>query len=163
MFLAKTFKLKKNYRKNHQNIGKESWYYCNKMGGLKDYSKKPLFSGSTRTDTFYFVYLLLHIPITVLIDSALAIPQQYQLQVQKTLINFHISQNKDFLLAAPPTWLTFFGWIELTLQLPFFVLGAVALYKSKLFESMCGSNEILTYMHRNNKDISIPRGLWIRS
>lgn len=99
------------------------------MGGLKVYSKEPLFTGKTKTDTFYFLYFLLHIPITVLIDSALAIPKEYQLNVQKSLLEFHIGQNKDFLLANPPYWLTVFGWIELVLQLPFFFIGAAALFK----------------------------------
>lgn len=103
------------------------------MGGLKVYSKEPLFNGKTKTDTFYFLYFLLHIPITVLIDSALAIPKEYQLNIQKSLLEFHIGQNKDFLLANPPSWLTVFGWIELVLQLPFFFIGAAALFKSEYY------------------------------
>lgn len=99
--------------------------------GLKRYSEKPLFNSATKTDTFYFLYFLLHIPITVLIDSALAIPPKYQLDIQKTILEFHISENKDFLLARPPSWLRVFGWIELVLQLPLFFVGAVCLYKSE--------------------------------
>lgn len=109
--------------------------------GLKTYSNKPLFSGETKTDTFYFLYFLLHIPITVLVDSALAIPHGHQLSLQKSLIGIQVEQNKDFLLANPPSWLVVFGWIELVVQLPFFVIGSVALYKS---EYDTRSMEVLT-------------------
>lgn len=89
----------------------------------------PLFTKFTRADSFYFVYCLIHIPITILIDSGLAIPKRFQPYIQQSIIEFHISNNNDFLLRSPPAWLVFFGWIEVTLQLPLFFIAAYALYK----------------------------------
>lgn len=103
--------------------------------------KTALFTKETKADTFYFVYCLLHVPITVLIDSSLAIPREYQPQMQQMIIKFHVSTNKDFLLQSPPVWLVVFGWIELVFQLPFFFIAAYALYKRMLnfecFHDIC--------------------------
>lgn len=80
-------------------------------------------------DSFYFSYFLLHIPITILIDSCLVLPSSQRLGIQNTLVDFHIQTNKDFLLANPPLWLKIFGAFEILFQLPFFFVGAWALWK----------------------------------
>lgn len=82
-----------------------------------------------KRDKFYFAYFLLHIPITLLIDSCLVIPREYRLDIQNQLADFHISTNKDFLLADPPLWLQIFGVFELFFQLPFFAVGACGLWQ----------------------------------
>lgn len=54
-------------------------------------------------------------------DSTFVIPIDYQLNLQKTVSNFHISTNKDYLAVAPPIWLQAFVVWELVFQLPFFI------------------------------------------
>lgn len=82
-----------------------------------------------KRDSFYFAYFLLHIPITILIDSCLVLPLSSRFALQNTLVEFHILSNKDFLLADPPLWLQVFGGFEILFQLPFFIVGAWALWE----------------------------------
>ncbi|KAG2734093.1 hypothetical protein G9P44_003618 [Scheffersomyces stipitis] len=72
-------------------------------------------------DSFYLAYYLLHIPITVFIDSTIVVPPESQLSISKSILEFHIAQNSDFLLVEKPLWFTLFGWVELVFQLPLFV------------------------------------------
>jgi hypothetical protein len=111
-----------------------SIYHLKKYANTSSMTK--LFTNETKADTFYFIYCLIHIPITILIDSGLTIPHEYQPEIQKRIISFHISQNKDFLLQSPPTWLVLFGWIEVLFQLPLFFLAAYALYKRMFHRSL---------------------------
>ncbi|ODV58684.1 Ema19p ASCRUDRAFT_28551, partial [Ascoidea rubescens DSM 1968] len=71
-------------------------------------------------DSFYYYYFLIHIPITILVDANIVLPKQYQIGF---FLNYHIKQNKDFLLVDIPTWLKAAGWIELIFQLPFFFIS----------------------------------------
>lgn len=82
-----------------------------------------------KRDSFYLAYFLLHIPITLLIDLCLVLPPSSRFAIQNTLVEYHILANKDFLLADPPLWLRIFGGFEILYQLPFFVVGAWALWK----------------------------------
>ncbi|OWB73256.1 hypothetical protein B5S31_g2990 [[Candida] boidinii] len=83
-------------------------------------------------DKFYFAYFLLHIPITIVIDSTLVIPVSIQHEIQKNFLKFHIEQNKDFLLQAPlEKWLVMFGLIEMIFQLPFFIICVFNFIKNK--------------------------------
>lgn len=88
---------------------------------------------STKTicgiDKFYIAYFLMHIPITLIIDSCIIIPEEQRFQFQKQFLEFHISSNKDFLLVSLPLWLKVFGLFELFVQLPFFAIGAYMLVK----------------------------------
>ena len=88
---------------------------------------------STKTmcgiDKFYVAYFLMHIPITLIIDSCIIIPEEQRFQFQKQFLEFHISSNKDFLLVSLPLWLKVFGLFELFVQLPFFAIGAYMLVK----------------------------------
>ncbi|KAH3685761.1 hypothetical protein WICPIJ_003280 [Wickerhamomyces pijperi] len=96
------------------------------------YSQKdPLFSLRTKLDTFYFLYCVLHLVITCLIDIVLVVPREYLTEFQLNLINFHISEYKDFLLQDPPKWLVLFGWVEVLFQLPLFLFGAISLYQRR--------------------------------
>ncbi|CAH2355388.1 uncharacterized membrane protein [[Candida] railenensis] len=83
---------------------------------------------SRKLDWFYFWYFVVHIPVTLLIDSCLIVPATWQFNIQKTLVSFHIATNKDFLLDTLPLWLKVFGFIELTFQLPLFFFAAIKLY-----------------------------------
>lgn len=80
-------------------------------------------------DRFYFWYFIVHIPITVLIDSSLVIPSEYLPSISQKLLELHINTNKDFLIVLRPIWLQVFGAVELLFQLPLFVVGAYLLYK----------------------------------
>ena len=80
-------------------------------------------------DKFYIAYFLIHIPITLIIDSCIIIPEEQRFQFQKQFLEFHISSNKDFLLVSLPLWLKVFGLFELFVQLPFFAIGAYMLMK----------------------------------
>ena len=85
---------------------------------------------SRKLDWFYFWYFVIHVPVTVLIDSCLVIPKEWQTTVQRSIVLFHVSTNNDFLLAKPPLWLQVFGFYELVFQLPLFIYGAVQLYQN---------------------------------
>lgn len=67
---------------------------------------------------FYYFYFLLHIPITVLIDSAVVIPPKFR--IAGWLLESHIARYHDFLLWDRPTWLKIFVLLELVVQLPLF-------------------------------------------
>ena len=88
-------------------------------------------SSNPKLDTFYRLYFLIHIPITVLVDSALVIPPAYRLAIQTKVLNFHISENKDFILLLAPSWLKVAGFVELIFQLPVFFIGIYALWNGK--------------------------------
>lgn len=83
-----------------------------------------------KRDTFYYWYFLIHIPVTIVMDSTLVVPEQFQYDFQKYLINLHIDYNKDFLSLAPPFWLKIFVCFELFFQLPVFFLGPYYLRKN---------------------------------
>ncbi|ODQ82094.1 hypothetical protein BABINDRAFT_170629 [Babjeviella inositovora NRRL Y-12698] len=82
-------------------------------------------------DKFYAAYFLLHIPITVLIDSSLVIPPAHRPLLQQQILKFHFEQNKDFLLVNVRNWLWCFGIIEMVFQLPFFAWAAYRLLGRK--------------------------------
>lgn len=72
-------------------------------------------------DTFYVVYFALHIGITLIIDATIALPRQWLMSWQQQIGDFHIRTNNDLLVASRPVWLQAFVWIELLLQVPFFI------------------------------------------
>lgn len=80
--------------------------------------------------SLYYYYFLLHIPITILIDSQVVIPPQYH--PASALAEWHVKQNNDFLLQEKPTWLYYFVWLELVLQLPLFFYFARGLRPSNV-------------------------------
>lgn len=82
-------------------------------------------------DRFYLVYLLIHIPITILIDSNIVVPIEYAFEISKKILNFHIETNHDFLLRERPIWFQIFGLIELVFQLPLFFYCSYHIYLQK--------------------------------
>lgn len=82
-----------------------------------------------KLDKFYLVYFLLHIPITVLIDSNIVVPDEHRLAISKSILEFHISTNNDILLINNPLWFKLFGLVELVFQLPLFFYCSLLLYK----------------------------------
>ncbi|KAK9470268.1 transmembrane protein 6/97 [Dipodascopsis tothii] len=79
-------------------------------------------------DRFYFAYFILHVFITIVIDSGVVVPAQYRPRFQQNLLDIQILKNRDPLLADVPPWFYLFVWIEVLVQLPFFVYGAWAMY-----------------------------------
>lgn len=84
-----------------------------------------------KLDKFYLGYFLIHIPITILIDSNIVVPIEYALELSKLILNFHISANHDFLLLEKPVWFQLFGLVELVFQLPLFFYCSYHLYKQQ--------------------------------
>ncbi|PVH18140.1 uncharacterized protein CXQ87_001057 [Candidozyma duobushaemuli] len=80
-----------------------------------------------KRDTFYYWYFVIHIPVTLVMDSTIVIPSEWQPAWQKALLAFHINTNKDFLLRELPLWLKISGTFELFVQLPIFFIAARAL------------------------------------
>lgn len=74
---------------------------------------------SAMFDKFCYYYYLIHIPITLIIDSSVVIPPIFSFQ--KAIVDFHITTNNDILLTAKPLWFKGFVWIEVLFQLPFFI------------------------------------------
>ncbi|KAJ3317227.1 Transmembrane protein 97 [Blyttiomyces sp. JEL0837] len=87
---------------------------------------------SRPVDLFLFVYFILHIPITVCIDSQIVLPASLY---PKALIDANqgwIDSANDFLVAGGSKEFDWFYSIvlgELVFQFPFFFYGAYALYK----------------------------------
>ncbi|EGV66666.1 hypothetical protein PSN45_002718 [Yamadazyma tenuis] len=75
-------------------------------------------------DRFCFYYYLIHIPVTVLIDSSVVVTPVFRFQ--EWIIDFHVATNKDILMTSKPLWFKGFVWIELLFQLPWFVYAMVA-------------------------------------
>lgn len=69
-------------------------------------------------EKLYYYYALIHIPITVLVDSSVVVPERWQLL--PSLVKFHVEQNNDYLLYEKPALLQLFVWLELVVQLPLF-------------------------------------------
>ncbi|KAK6198027.1 transmembrane protein 6/97 [Scheffersomyces amazonensis] len=82
-------------------------------------------------DTFYLAYYIIHIPITILIDSSIIVPTKYLLPVSQHILDFHISTNHDFLLVEKPLWFKISGLLELTFQLPLFFYLAWSLWNNR--------------------------------
>lgn len=80
-------------------------------------------------DKFYIAYFLLHVVITLAIDSTIALPRDWVFAFQRQLGDFHIAKNHDLLVASKPTWLKTFVWVEILLQTPFFVWASYDLWK----------------------------------
>lgn len=71
----------------------------------------------------FIAYFATHVPATILIDSQAIVPDEYVPSFAKSLLQFHIKQNDDFLMLEQPLWLKSFIVFEVLVQLPlFFVL-----------------------------------------
>ncbi|CAN6663828.1 hypothetical protein TRVA0_035S00958 [Trichomonascus vanleenenianus] len=82
-----------------------------------------------KLDLAYAIYFVIHIVVTLLIDSTIAIPREYLFDIQKHLGDFHIASNKDLLVESRPIWLQSFVWVELLFQTPFFLIATYGLIK----------------------------------
>lgn len=83
-----------------------------------------------KRDTFYYWYFIIHIPVTLVMDLTMVVPQKWQPSWQQALAAFHINTNKDFLLQEMPLWLQVSAMFELFVQLPIFFIAARALLRN---------------------------------
>lgn len=83
-----------------------------------------------KRDTFYYWYFIIYIPVTVIMDLTMVVPERFQPGWQQTLAAFHINTNKDFLLREMPLWLYISATFELFVQLPIFFIAARALKRN---------------------------------
>lgn len=73
---------------------------------------------SSKERSFYKWYFIVHIPITIFIDSSVVLGDRFP--VWTSLVQWHCNQNQDILLIEKPVWLWWFVLIELVFQLPLF-------------------------------------------
>ncbi|CAL9729455.1 hypothetical protein MOUN0_G07206 [Monosporozyma unispora] len=73
---------------------------------------------STKERSFYKWYFIIHIPITIFIDSSVVLGDRFP--VWTSLVKWHCQQNNDILLIEKPNWLWWFVLVELVFQLPLF-------------------------------------------
>ena len=80
---------------------------------------------------FYAAYFLVHIPLTVFIDSTICLPAMTD--GLASMIEWHVRTNNDFLLLEKPAW---FFWMvvgELLFQLPafFYFIARMSLFRGE--------------------------------
>lgn len=78
-------------------------------------------------DRLYVGYFILHLFITLLIDSAIVLPENWVLRFQRQLLDLHVRLNSDLIVQTKPIWLQTFVWVEILFQTPFFVWAALDL------------------------------------
>ncbi|SMN20045.1 similar to Saccharomyces cerevisiae YLR050C Putative protein of unknown function [Maudiozyma saulgeensis] len=67
---------------------------------------------------FYTLYFIIHIPLTIFIDSTICFSPMTE--TLNRMIEWHISENNDFLLLEKPSWFFWMVVVELIFQLPAF-------------------------------------------
>eukprot|EP01024_Parvocaulis_polyphysoides_P019765 TRINITY_DN19031_c0_g1_i1.p3 TRINITY_DN19031_c0_g1~~TRINITY_DN19031_c0_g1_i1.p3 ORF type:complete len:171 (-),score=12.29 TRINITY_DN19031_c0_g1_i1:378-890(-) len=73
-------------------------------------------------DALIFVFMCIHVPITVLIDSQLVFPQEWYPKFALDLLNNFINDFEDPLLANPPAWFQAMVYCEIYFQFLFCVM-----------------------------------------
>ena len=73
---------------------------------------------SSAEQLFYTVYFIIHIPLTIFIDSTICFPPMTE--TLNSMIEWHIAANNDFLLLEKPSWFYWMVILELIFQLPAF-------------------------------------------
>ena len=98
---------------------------------------------SRPVDFVLFMFLLSHIPITILLDSQSIIPRELYPDFAKRLLDFWIDTSQDPLVSTNPTWFKALVWCELCIQLPYFFLATYALLfncrysEGRLLKELC--------------------------
>ncbi|CAO0790683.1 unnamed protein product [Mucor circinelloides] len=96
-------------------------------------AKKSLISRPL--DLVYFLYFATHIPVTLAIDFQVFCPPQWVPQVLKDALKFYTETYKDPFMgsSAPTYWFLSFIVCELLVQLPFFFIACVGLFKDSKY------------------------------
>jgi len=72
---------------------------------------------------FFATYFFLHVPATALIDAQALVKDKALIPTfAREILEFHVEQNRDFLMLDPAPWLKSFIFCECFLQLPTLVL-----------------------------------------
>ncbi|XP_798044.2 sigma intracellular receptor 2 [Strongylocentrotus purpuratus] len=77
----------------------------------------------------FFVYFVVHIPVSILFDSQGIFPREWYPDFLVTPKLQYTTQFKDVLFGDPPIWFQSFIYAETFFQLPFFFVAAYAFYK----------------------------------
>ena len=82
-------------------------------------------------DKIFFVFFLVHIPITVLIDvNGPVVPKSYYPEALQTLTTWYAEEFQDFLMQSPPVWFRSFIFTELVFQLPLLLSCVYGMWRS---------------------------------
>lgn len=83
-------------------------------------------------DFIYLLYFASHIPVTLAIDFQVFYPPEWVPQVLKDALSFYIDTYKDPFMGSstPMYWFLSFIVCELLLQMPFFFIACVGLWKN---------------------------------
>ena len=111
---------------------------------------------------FFLGYFLIHIPLTIFIDSAIVTPPKYQ--PCYTLIQWHIKNNNDFLMDECPWWFQAMVYFELVFQLPlfFYFLRNLKLFKETTTTKQNKGSPILLSDDKYTKSKLTSLKRWLR-
>ncbi|BBN12330.1 sigma intracellular receptor 2 [Marchantia polymorpha subsp. ruderalis] len=105
------------------------------MGGTAapalELSKRPI-------DLLIGTFFLIHLPIMLLIDLQVLVPRHFFPTFAQELLNWHIENSGDFLMANPPLYFKSFVYAEYAIQLPLHVANAYAFLRGKRWGRMTG-------------------------
>ncbi|MEW5316251.1 MAG: hypothetical protein WDW38_007632 [Sanguina aurantia] len=79
----------------------------------------------------YVLFLVIHVPTTVLLDAQSVFPRSSFPSWAVELLDWHIKTNADHLVSTNPPWFLALVYCEIMLQLPFFLVGAYAIYTKR--------------------------------
>lgn len=87
--------------------------------------KRPL-------DILFILYFLLHIPITLIVDTQCIFPSTLFPAWAQQLTHDWIRDYDDQLVATKPIWFQSFIWAELIFHIPYFFVAIYAFTKGQL-------------------------------
>ena len=84
-------------------------------------------------DLIYAIYLITHIPPTLLLDLQAIYPPQWVPQLMKDMLSNYVELFKDPFLGSPSTmyWFKSFVICQALFQVPFFIIGAILLIRGE--------------------------------
>jgi len=104
---------------------------ANKMAARRPLTSRPI-------DLFYFIFFLVHIPSTLLIDCQAIWPKQFTPKFMQAIPPWYVGMSGDPLVGGAMgifkneselAWLKSFLYLEALFQLPVFVIGARGLWR----------------------------------
>ena len=100
--------------------------------------------------SIWFGYFLIHIPISLMVDFQAILSAEYFHSSLRWLVNDWYWENfQDFLMKDPPIWFKSLVWVELIVQMPFFIYAVLALlnrWRSFRWAAFAYSIHLLTVM-----------------
>ncbi|CAM9725123.1 unnamed protein product [Bubo scandiacus] len=80
-------------------------------------------------ERLFGLYFLSHIPVTLLVDLPLLLPDGLRPRGLTELLEWYTATFRDPLMLQPPAWFKAFMYCEAVLQLPFFPVAVYAFLK----------------------------------